>query len=51
MGTPEGVVLEYPLAGIGSRFIAGAADAFVQLCLIGLALFVLALHRAGMGGR
>ena len=43
-------MLEYSLAGLGSRFIAGATDLFVQLCLIGFALFVLIFIGAGIGG-
>lgn len=42
-------MLEYSLAGVGSRFIAGAADLFVQLSLMGCALFVLVIIAAGIG--
>ena len=38
--TPEQIPLEFPLAGIGSRFLAGAVDSLVQT-VIGLALLVL----------
>jgi len=38
--TPEGIELSLQLAGIGSRFIAGVADLFVQLVLIGLVVLV-----------
>ena len=41
--TPEQIVLEFPLAGAGSRFLALAIDTFVQLTvLLGLALVALA---------
>lgn len=49
MGTPEGVVLEYSLAGVGSRFIAAATDLFIQLAIMGCVLFVLAFALAGVG--
>jgi uncharacterized RDD family membrane protein YckC len=39
--TPEQTSLEFPLAGIGSRFVAMAADTAIQFVL-GLALFFLA---------
>jgi uncharacterized RDD family membrane protein YckC len=38
--TPEQTALEFPLAGIGSRFVAMAADTSIQI-LIGLALLIL----------
>jgi uncharacterized RDD family membrane protein YckC len=36
ISTPEGVELALTLAGLGSRFIAGAADLIIQLVLIGI---------------
>jgi uncharacterized RDD family membrane protein YckC len=38
--TPEQTALEFPLAGIGSRFVAMAADTSIQI-LIGLGLLIL----------
>jgi uncharacterized RDD family membrane protein YckC len=40
IATPEGVDVELTLAGIGSRFMAGAVDLIIQI-LVGTALFVL----------
>src|ERR1700751_6042615 len=40
--TPEQTALEFPLAGIGSRFIAIAADTIIQT-IIGFVLGILAL--------
>ena len=40
--TPEQIPLEFPLAGIGSRFLALAVDTLIQAAA-GLALFVIAL--------
>ena len=37
--TPEQIPLEFPLAGIGSRFLAAAVDSLVQL-VVALALLV-----------
>jgi uncharacterized RDD family membrane protein YckC len=36
ISTPEGIELTLVLAGLGSRFIAGAADLIIQLVLIGI---------------
>jgi uncharacterized RDD family membrane protein YckC len=36
ISTPEGLELALTLAGLGSRFIAGAADLTIQLVLIGI---------------
>ena len=41
-------MLEYSLAGVGSRFIAGATDLMVQLSILGCAMFILALVAAGV---
>jgi uncharacterized RDD family membrane protein YckC len=46
ISTPEGIDLEVVLAGLGSRFAAGAFDTFIQLVL----LFVLSLVLLGEGG-
>ena len=40
--TPEQTALEFPLAGIGSRFVAMAADTAIQ-ALIGFILFIVAI--------
>lgn len=40
--TPEGLVLELPLAGAGSRFMAALLDLLIQV-LLGVVLFVLGL--------
>ena len=45
IATPEGVDLDLTLAGLGSRFIAGAIDLVLKLVLIGL--LALALLGAG----
>ncbi len=47
LSTPEGVALEVTLAGIGSRFIAGATDLVLQLVLMGVLALVAS---AGSGG-
>jgi len=46
IATPEGVELRLQLAGLGSRFIAGAADLIIQLVLLG----ILALVTQGVSG-
>jgi len=46
IATPEGVELRLQLAGLGSRFIAGAADLVIQLVL----LAILALLTQGVSG-
>jgi uncharacterized RDD family membrane protein YckC len=46
IGTPEGVELKLQLAGLGSRFIAGAADLIVQIVLT----LILVLFTGGFGG-
>ena len=48
IATPEGVEVELTLAGVGSRFIAGAIDFAIQLCVI-IALAVI-LQPAGSAG-
>jgi uncharacterized RDD family membrane protein YckC len=40
--TPEQISLEFPLAGIGSRFMAIAVDTLLQILLFILAIFALA---------
>jgi uncharacterized RDD family membrane protein YckC len=47
--TPEQTTLEYPLAGIGSRFLALAIDTLIQLGGF-LALLILALIWVRLGG-
>jgi uncharacterized RDD family membrane protein YckC len=47
--TPEQTTLEYPLAGIGSRFLALAIDTLIQLAGL-LALLLLAAGWARLGG-
>lgn len=46
ISTPEGIDLEVVLAGLGSRFAAGAFDTFIQLVL----LFVFSLVLLSEGG-
>lgn len=46
ISTPEGIELSLTLAGLGSRFIAGAADLVIQAVLIG----ILALVAAAIAG-
>jgi uncharacterized RDD family membrane protein YckC len=46
IATPEGIELRLQLAGLGSRFIAGAADLIIQLIL----LAILALVTQGVSG-
>lgn len=49
--TPEGVTLDVPLAGIGSRFIAELADQFLQWAVIvAMLLVVLAVADDAAGG-
>src|SRR5579859_3157499 len=48
LSTPEGVALEVTLAGVGSRFIAGAADLVVQVLLV--LVLVLVGGAAGSSG-
>lgn len=40
ISTPEGIELALTLAGLGSRFIAGAADLIIQVVLIGILALV-----------
>lgn len=42
-------MLEYSLAGVGSRFIAAAVDLFIQLAIMGCVLVVLAFIAGGVG--
>lgn len=46
ISTPEGLLLRLQLAGLGSRFIAGAADLIIQLVLV----VILALVAHGVTG-
>lgn len=46
--TPEQTALEFPLAGIGSRFLAIAADTAIQVIAAVLLLIVLALSSSGL---
>lgn len=46
--TPEQVVIEFPLAGIGSRSLALALDTLIQL-VIGLTLFLLWVAAGALG--
>ncbi len=48
--TPEGIVLDYTLAGIGSRFIAGTIDLVLKLLLLGAALLAIGLSTTGSIG-
>jgi uncharacterized RDD family membrane protein YckC len=48
IATPEGVEIELTLAGVGSRFIAGAIDFVIEVCVI-IALAVI-LEPAGSAG-
>jgi uncharacterized RDD family membrane protein YckC len=47
ISTPEGVSLELPLAGVGSRFIALLMDSLLQLLAFGLLIALLAVTGAG----
>lgn len=47
--TPEGVVLETPLAGLGSRVHAAIVDGLIRTAL-GIGLFFVAAFLAGMAG-
>ncbi len=46
--TPEQIPLEFPLAGIGSRFLAAVIDSLIQI-VIGLALLVAGVTIASLG--
>ncbi len=48
--TPEGIVLDYTLAGIGSRFIAGTIDLALKLLLLAAALLVIGILTTGSIG-
>ena len=50
IATPEGVTLELPLGGIGSRFIAELADQFLQWVVILAMLLVVVATGAGAAG-
>jgi uncharacterized RDD family membrane protein YckC len=47
--TPEQVQLEFPLAGIGSRFMALFVDSLIQLITVIVLFIVLAMLGAGFG--
>jgi hypothetical protein len=49
IAAPEGIELRLQLAGLGSRFIAGAADLIIQLGLLGI-LAVITGPVAGLSG-
>jgi uncharacterized RDD family membrane protein YckC len=49
ISTPEGIDLEVVLAGLGSRFAAGAFDTFIQLVLLFLFWFAFLIGGAGSG--
>ncbi|MBV9148126.1 MAG: RDD family protein [Acidobacteria bacterium] len=46
--TPEQVQLEFPLAGIGSRFLALFVDSLIQFVVVSLLIIALALLGAGV---
>lgn len=48
LSTPEGVTLQVTLAGVGSRFIAGAVDLVLQAVLV--LILVLVASAGGSGG-
>jgi uncharacterized RDD family membrane protein YckC len=51
IATPEGVALELPLAGIGSRFVAQVVDTTIQVvALAGLAILLDVSHAGGLAG-
>src|SRR5438045_512666 len=51
IATPEGVSLELPLAGVGSRFVALLVDSLLQiLAFVGLAFLLLAVDAGGFTG-
>ena len=49
IATPEGLELRLQLAGLGSRFIAGAVDLIIMLALVAI-LAVIAGPVAGLSG-
>jgi uncharacterized RDD family membrane protein YckC len=51
ISTPEGVSLELPLAGVGSRFVALLVDTLLQVTVfVGIAILLLALGAGGFTG-
>lgn len=49
VATPEGLELQLQLAGLGSRFIAGATDVIIQVALVGILALVVGLSHASGG--
>ncbi len=49
--TPEQVALQFPVAGIGSRFVALLLDHLIQLAVVVAVLVVVAITEAATGGR
>jgi uncharacterized RDD family membrane protein YckC len=47
IATPEGIELEYTLAGAGSRFIAGLVDVALRLLVLAAIILILALIHSG----
>lgn len=47
--TPEQIALEYPLAGIGSRFMAFFYDTLIQVIITFLAILIMALVMPDLG--
>jgi len=47
--TPEQTALEFPLAGIGSRFLALAADTLLQLAAIWVLVMIMAIFAISLG--
>ena len=50
LATPEGVELQVVLAGLGSRFIAGTLDLFIQLVAIVILAVITGLFGGGLNG-
>jgi uncharacterized RDD family membrane protein YckC len=47
--TPEGIELEYTLAGVGSRFVAELVDVLLRLAVLGALVAVIAVVGGGPG--
>jgi uncharacterized RDD family membrane protein YckC len=50
VATPEGVTLDFVLAGVGSRFLAGVIDGIIQLTSVVVMLVLAALLQPWLGG-
>jgi uncharacterized RDD family membrane protein YckC len=50
VATPEGVTLEFVLAGVGSRFFAGLIDGLIQFAAVVAMLVLAALLESWLGG-